>query len=205
MVCLMRLQWWIDTLSAMGPETTAPAHEVAGPVHALVAGGVPGALLAAMAEAREWDVATLPFADEAAMWEYLDHTAGNLTWASAIALGAPLKAEPVIRDFAKGAGLAAWFCAVAELTDRGRTPLPDASDAAVMRLAREGIAAIGRARARRAEIPRLARAALLPGWQAEGLLRQAANEPQRVSLARLGLSEFRRRGGLLWRSLTGTF
>jgi phytoene/squalene synthetase len=205
MICRMRLQWWADTLAAMAPDTPAPAHEVAAPVHAVVAQGrVPGALLARMAEARDWDTGTDPFADEAALWSYLDHTAGNLMWASALALGAPDTAEAAVRAFGRGAGLAAWFCAVAELTARGRSPVPDPSDEGIARLARDGLAALDRARATQGAIPRAARPALYPGWQARGLLAQAAREPGRVSTGRLGLSEFHRRGALAWRSLTGT-
>ncbi|MBY0396605.1 MAG: squalene/phytoene synthase family protein [Thermoleophilia bacterium] len=204
MVCLMRLQWWADVLGAMGPGTAPPAHEVAGPVHALVSGGVPGALLAGMAEARAWDAEAVPFRDEDDLRAYLDRTAGGLMWAAALALGAPAPAEPVVRDFARGAGLAAWFCAAAELTDRGRMPLPDPSAEGTARLAREGLAAIARARrAGRSALPPAVRPALWAGWQAPALLEQAAREPWRVAAGRLGLSEFRRRGGLLWRSLTG--
>ncbi|MFN0115920.1 MAG: squalene/phytoene synthase family protein [Paracoccaceae bacterium] len=206
MICRMRLQWWADSLLAMTPGSAPPAHEVAAPVHALVAGGaVPAGLLARMAEARDWDTDRAPFSDERALLAYLDRTAGGLMWAAALSLGAPAGAERVVRGFAKGAGLAAWFCAVAELQDRGRAPLPDPGEDVVARLAVEGLAAIARARAARAALPPGARAALFPGWQAGGLLRQAAREPGRVLAGRLGLSEFRRRGGLLWMASTGRF
>jgi phytoene/squalene synthetase len=204
MICRMRLQWWTDTLAGMAPGTAPPAHEVAAPVHALVADGrVPGALLAGMAEARDWDTGQDPFAGDAPLWDYLDRTSGGLMWAAALALGAPDGAVAAVRAHARGAGLAAWFCAVAELSSRGRAPLPDPSDTGIARLAREGLSALDLARAGQGAIPRAARAALLPGWQARGLLAQAAREPGRVRDGRLGLSEFRRRGGLLWRSLTG--
>ncbi len=56
MVCLMRLQWWADTVAVMGQGAPRKAHEVAGPLHDLVAAtGLPVALLAGMAGARDWD------------------------------------------------------------------------------------------------------------------------------------------------------
>jgi phytoene/squalene synthetase len=201
LVCRMRLQWWIDTLTAM-PADPAKAHEVAGPVHAVIAeAGLDATLLAGMAGAREWDTDGEPFADAPALWDYLDRTAGNLMWAGATVLGAPPAAERAVRDMAAAQGLAAWFCATSVLTDRGRRPLP----APVPDLAREGLERLARARAARATVPRATVPALLPGWQAGGLLRQALREPERVPSGRLGLSEFRKRGGLLWRGVTGRF
>ena len=203
MVSQMRLQWWVDTVLAM-PGAAPKAHEVAEPLHALVAKtGLPVALLAGMAEARDWDAGSGVFADRAAFDAYLDATAGNLMWAAALALGAPPGAEAAVRDLAYGSGLANWFCAVAELRSRNRQPLPDESPGAVAMLARDGLARI--ARADRSAILRSAAPALFPGWQAEGLLTQAAREPERVLAGRLGLSEFARRWGLARMALTGRF
>jgi len=201
LICRMRLQWWSDTTAAM-PGAPRRAHDVAGPLHDLVAeAGLPVRFLAAMAEARAWDTGRDPFADGAALLAHLDATAGNLMWLAALALGAPAAAEGAVRDFARGAGIAAWLRAAAGLTARGRQPLP----APVPDLAAEGLAALARARAARAAIPRRARPALYPGWQAEALLRQARREPDRVAAGRLGQSEFARRLGLLRLSLGGRF
>jgi phytoene/squalene synthetase len=205
MICRMRLQWWIDTVLAM-PEAPAKAHEVAAPLHALVREtGLPVALLAGMAEAREWDTGREPFAGRAGFDAYLDATAGNLMWAAARALSAPPSAETAVRDFAFASGLANWFCATAELASRGRQPLPDASPDGIAALGRDGLGRLARARAARSAIPREAAPALFPGWQARGLLVQATREPDRVLSGRLGLSEFRKRGGLLLRAVTGRF
>lgn len=205
LVCQMRLQWWVDTLLGMG-QGAPKAHEVAGPLDALVTeSGLPVDLLAGMAEARFWDTAPDPFADTAALWGYLDQTAGNLMWAAALALGAAAPAEATVRSFAQGAGLASWFCATAELMTRNRQPLPDTSSGAIRSLARDGLARIDTARRLRHTVPAAARPALFPGWQAAGLLRQAVARPDRVLSGRLGISEFSRRGGLAWCALTGRF
>ncbi len=58
----------------------------------------------------------------------------------------------------------------------------------------DGLARIARGRAGRRLVPRGALPAMLTGWQAEGLLRLAAREPERVLAGPLALSEFRRRG-----------
>lgn len=203
LVCQMRLQWWVDAVGQMGH--AAPlAHEVAGPLGVVVRkASLPVALLQEMAEARFWDIAREPFADGAALWSYLDATAGNLMWAAALACGSPTSAEPAVRDFAGGAGLANWFCAVAELMARNRRPLPDASTGAIEELAKAGLARINAAHGARGLVPPSARPALFPGWQAEGLLGQVMREPERVMAGRLGLSDFRKRGGLAWMALTG--
>ncbi len=204
MVCLMRLQWWADTVAGMGQGAPRKAHEVAGPLHDLVQEtGLPVALLAGMAQARDWDTGTDPFPDAGALRTYLDATAGNLMWAAALALGAPTAAEPAVRDVAHAQGLAAWFCAAATLTDRGRSPLPDPSPAGIAHLA--GTALTRLDRAGRASLPKSARPALFPAWQANRLLTQAGREPGRVAAGRLGLSEFARRAGLVRMALTGRF
>jgi phytoene/squalene synthetase len=204
MVCRIRLQWWIDVIDAAGTGGARRAHEVAGPVHDLIAGcpALAGPL-AAMARARDWDIEGDGFVDAGALTAHLDAGAGSLMWAAALALGAPATAEGAVRDVAAGQGLAAWFCAVAALTDRGRRALPDPSPAAVTALAG---AALGRlSRARFATVPRAARPALYPAWTARGLLTQAAREPGRVAAGRLGLSEFARRAALARLALTGRF
>ncbi|MCX7645961.1 MAG: squalene/phytoene synthase family protein [Rhodobacteraceae bacterium] len=201
LVCRMRLQWWIDTVSAM-PGAARRPHEVAGPLHDVVAArALPADLLAGMAEARLRDTDDAPFADAGALLAHLDATSGNLMWAAALALGAPPAAEPAVRDFARGAGLAAWLSAAAALASRGRRPLP----APVPELAAEGRAAIARARAAGRLIPPPVRPALYPGWMADALLAQAARHPARVTEGRLALPEIARRAALLRLSLTGRF
>ena len=126
------------------------------------------------------------FDDETAFATYLDHTAGNLMWAAALALGAPPAAETPVRAFAYAAGLANWLAAVPDLTSRGRHPLCDGHPAAIAALAHGGLAAITAARRKSALVPAACHPALWPGWSARARLKEAARHPERVAL---GLTE----------------
>ncbi len=202
MLAEMRLQWWIDSLTARAEAHTP--HEILGPLSDLIR-DVPAIAqpLAGLAEARRWDCWREPFADEAALWTYLDQTAAGLMWAGARVLGAPDTAEPVVRDFAAGAGMANWLTATAPLIAQGRQPLPDTSATAIAALAERARQRIKAARARRHLIPQRAIPALWTGWQARGLLAQAKADPARALSGDLALSPFREKGGLLLRAMTG--
>nr|WP_280517723.1 squalene/phytoene synthase family protein [Falsirhodobacter halotolerans] len=196
MIAEMRLQWWQDIAQDMG--TTPPrAHEVATPLAELVASqNLPVTLLAEMAEARRWDIYRDPFRDRAAFDTYLDHTAGHLMWLAAKALGAAPQVEGHVRRTAWAGGLASLLCAVPELTARGRHPLPEGD---IRDLAQEGL----RQWADGGRVPRSVAPALWPAWQAPAILRQALRDPSRVAEGRLGVSDARKRGGLLWRAMLG--
>lgn len=189
-VAEMRLQWWVDALEALRDEGRVPAHEI-GPALAPLRDHL-GPMIA-LAEARRWDCWREPFEDAAAFESYIDATAGHLAWAAARALGAPLETEGTLRARAFAAGLASFLVAVPELRARGRHPLLDDSADAISTLARAGLARLGSGGA----LPAAARVALLPGWQARGILMRAAREPGRVLEGRLAPSEFARRAGLL--------
>ncbi|NTT87415.1 phytoene/squalene synthase family protein [Tabrizicola fusiformis] len=200
MIAEMRLQWWVDVVA----EPTPRAHEVAGPLHALIRDcALPVAALQAMAEARRWDVWSEAFADPAAFQSYLDATSGALMALSVQALGGDAAAVAVARQFGAAAGLAGFLRAVPALEARGRLPLVDGRPAAVQALARAGLLQLHAARQGRAALRGLPQEALLAGWQTESLLRLAASDPMAVAEDRLTLSEFRRRGSLLWQALSG--
>ena len=202
MIAEMRLQWWRDVVAAPAPR----AHEVAGPLHGLIQDcALPLDVLDRMIEARRWDIYRDPFEDQAAMDAYLEDTAAGLMWLSGRALGAPDAAELCLRAFGWAAGLAAYLRAIPGLVERGRVPLLDGRPEAVAQLALRGLVRLDQARRLTTTVPRPARAALLAGWQAEGLLRQAARDPACVAEGRLQLSEFARRGRLLWQATTGLF
>ncbi len=200
MIAEMRLQWWRDAVEDVG-RGTIRAHEVMQPLADLMTQRrLPAETLDRMIEARRWDIYTDAFADEAAFDAYLADTAGGLMWLSGKALGAGEVSEPALRDFGWAAGLAAYLQAVPELAARGRIPLLDGREEGIAALAREGLDRLAKARA--AGMETVARPALLAGWQAPALLKMAATEPGRVGEGALQLSEFSRRGKLLWQAFT---
>lgn len=193
MIAEMRLQWWRDVVA----EPVARAHEVAGPFHGVIqAAGLPVAVLDALIAARVGDAYGAPFEDEAAFAAYLDDTAGGLMWLAAKACGG--QDEAAARALGWASGLANYLRAVPELEARGRQPLPDGRAEAVRDLAALGVARLDQAR--RGAVPK---PAALAAWQAKGLLRQVLADPMVVAEGRMGLSEFAKRGGLLWAALTG--
>lgn len=201
LIAEMRLQWWRDVVAA-AESGAARAHEVAGPLHDLIRRhSLPVAVLDRMIAARRWEVQREPFADEAALMAHLADTAGALMWLGALTLGAPAGAEAAVRAYGLAAGAATWLAAIPALEARGRQPMPEGMP--VEALACAGLAALQAARASRAAVPRGVAPALLWGWQAEGLLRQAAANPAAVRNGSLGLSEFARRGRLMWQAFTG--
>ena len=201
LVAEMRLTWWRDVIEG-APAPGAPLAEALQAVIETYA--LPPALLAELVAARQADVAREPFADAPALWRYLDQSAGHLYGAAAGILagpeGPPSEAKAPLAAFGRAAGLAAFLRAAAALKARGWDalgPLPLAP------LIREAQAELRKARAGRRAVPKTLAPALLPGWQTAGLLAQAAAVPERVAAGALGLSEFRRRGGLFWQALTG--
>jgi 15-cis-phytoene synthase len=202
MIAEMRLQWWRDALEEIEAGRPPRAHEVVTELAGILDAEAARTLDRAVA-ARRWDIYKDPFEDDAHVADYLDATSGNLMWTAARALGAPPETEQIVRDFAWGAGLAAFLRAIPELEARGRKPLPDGRPGAIQTLARDGLARIARARRSRHGLPARAAPALYPGWQATPILRQAAADPTRVAQGALGLSEFSRRARLLAVSLTG--
>ena len=201
LIAEMRLQWWRDVVENVA-SGAARAHEVAGPLHGVIRDfGLPVEVMDRLIAARRWDVHRDGFADQAALGEYIEATGAGLMWLAARALGAPDQAERVVRDYGWAAGLAGFLRAVPELEARGRVPLPEGIDLAA--LAATGLERLGAARAGRRAVPREVTPALLAGWQAEGILRQVRADPGAVRGGRLGVSEFSRRGRLLWQAFSG--
>ena len=192
MIGEMRLQWWRDVVAEPAPR----AHEVAGPFHALIhEAALPLELIDRLIEARIHDVHGEAFADAAAFSTYLDDTAGGLMWLAAKACGGT--DESAARALGWAMGLANYLRAVPELEARGRQPLPDGRAEAVQALAKDGLQRLATAKGR-VPVP-----AALAAWQARGLLRQVVADPRVVANGAMGLSEFSRRGGLLWATFTG--
>lgn len=204
----IRLMWWVEALEALAGRGTPPAHEIGPALCALPRPALAG--LVAAARARQADCWAEPFANEAALWEYLAATSGQLYAAAGAVLGATSAA---LAEFGQAAGLAAWLRAQPELLARGRLTLAGGAtpgearhgagaEARFAALAHDGLDRLARARAALREAPRAARFASLPGWQAAAVLRRAALAPEMVAQGRLGGSEFARRLGLLRARLT---
>ncbi len=83
------------------------------------------------------------------------------------------------------------------LQARGRKPVPAGTE--IARMAQTGLDWLELARAARRSLPKAVTPALLVGWQTAPLLRMAVTDPG----APLVLSEFSRRGRLLWQATTG--
>jgi phytoene/squalene synthetase len=198
MLAEIRLRWWADAVAEIAAGAAPRRHEVVIPLAEAIRGsGLPVGLFEEAIEARLHDAQGGRFADRAALDAYLDRTAGHLMVLAARHLGAGDAAEPVVRTFARGTGRAAWLAAVPQLRARGREPLP--AGVTVQEVAREGLAALARARAERRRVPGAAAPALLAGWRADRILGTLAADPGGDP----AVSEFRARAGLLWRALTG--
>ncbi len=194
LIAEMRLQWWRDVVenAASG---AARAHEVAGPLHALIRDfGLPIDVMDRLIAARRWDIHHEP---HDALGDYLEDTGAGLMWLAARALGAPDAAEDIVRAYGWATAAASYLRAVPDLQARGRQALPEGLSPGV--LAQQGLAKLGLARRGRKAVPKAVAPALLAGWQTEGLLRQVmerrSSPPQ--------LTEFQRRGRLLWQAASG--
>jgi 15-cis-phytoene synthase len=201
LIAEMRLQWWRDVVDSAA-SGAARAHEVAEPLHALIRDfGLPTEVMDTLIAARRWDIHRDPHPDADALRTYLDHTGAGLMWLAARALGAPDGAEGPVRAYGWAAAAAGYLRAMPGLVARGRLPLPEGMT--TQGLASEGLSRLAEARAARKTVPKDIAPALLAGWQAEPILRQALADPERVAQGTLGLSEFSRRGRLILQAFTG--
>ena len=182
MIAEMRLQWWRDALEEIAKGGPVRRHEVTTPLARALA-PEDAELLDELVAARRWDIYKDPFEDAAHFARYIDQTAGHLMWVAARRLGATEEA-------AYAAGIAAWLCAIPNLEEAGRVPLLDGTAEGVSALAKGALDRLKSARAKRAQIPKAARAALLPAAHAGPVLHAAVADPQKVSQA--GLPDPRR-------------
>lgn len=203
MIAEMRLQWWRDALEEIGGDGAVRRHEVVTPLADLL-DRQDAARLDELVAARRWDIYRDPFEDHAAFERHIDKTSGHLMWTAARLLGVEA-GEEIVRDFAFAVGVANWLLAIPALEARGRVPLVDGRPEAIRTLAATALETLRAARARRSDLPPAATAAMLSGWQAAAILTAARRAPARVAAGQLAPSEFRRRGGLLWRALTGAW
>lgn len=192
MVAEMRLQWWIDALSALAAAGKPVPHEFGAALEALPKAALKGLIEAA--EARRADCWTDPFEDTAQLRAYLEASSGAVFEAAGQVAGVECSA---LRAYGAAAGLANWFLALPELVARGRLGLADMDALALGHLARDGLGWLGDAEAELRKAERSARVAALAGFRARSVLKTAAKSPARILAGDLGSSEFARRFALL--------
>ena len=176
MIAQMRLQWWRDAVEEIGQGGPVRRHEVTTPLAAVLPPEA-APLLDALIAAREWDIFSEPFEDEAALEAYLSDTSANLLRAAALALGAG--DAPALADLGYAHGLANYLLAIPQLEAAGRKPLVDGRAESVGVLAKAALARF--TAARRQPIPAEAIPALLPLHDTAAILKKAAKAPQAVA------------------------
>lgn len=176
-IARMRLQWWRDALGEIAEGGLVRRHEVVTPLAlAIRAEDVP--VLDRLIKERDRDVEGDPFADEAALWAYLEATSGGLIEVASRRLGG---GGDLARAAGRALGIANWLMAVPALEAAGRKPLPDGRPDTVARLAGEGLAALREVRSGWLDVPVVARAAFYPLAGIGGVLRRAATKPALVA------------------------
>ena len=200
MIAEMRLQWWRDALGEIADRGIVRRHEVVTPLAQVLTPELANDLDRLVA-ARRWDIYRDPFEDAAHFTQYLEETAGHLSYATAQALG------DVPRDVAIDAGyamgLASYFAAIPELETQGRKPLVDGRPEAIKALAADGLARLGRARAQRDAVSANARPAFLGTRKAEKVLKLVQKSPALVAEGAIGVPGLSETAMLSWSSFSG--
>lgn len=220
LIARMRLQFWREVLEAAGAGGAPREHEVAGPLHRLVADhALPADDLTALVDARELELHGAM--DEHRFAEWLDARFGALTrLAVALLAGESAPARRAASAVGQAGGTAfALRTAPAMAAAGGPTLLPGLAgeDVAALargrttehargvahRLADRGLGLLAAARAERAAVPKAAAPALLPAWRAERVLKRAqAPALELASLVRVR-DDGARAFNLAWRALSG--
>ena len=158
LISQMRLQWWTDQIAAIVAGRTPASHEVITPLAA--AWGQDIAPLADLVEARHRDGLREPFDIPAEVIAHVDGCTGAVMGLASLACGLP--PSDLVRDQARGAGLAAWLGAYPQLRALNLGLFCDSPEA-LADLARTGIAALDSARMQGRQVPRRAASALYAG------------------------------------------
>ena len=191
MIAEMRLQFWRDILQEYLDGKPPRAHEVAAPLAAVL--DLPSAeALDAAVTARQWDIYRDPHEDEAALRRYLHNSYVVPMHVAARLLGAPEEASKGLNRLGYAGALARYLMAIPALSDAGRIPLVDGRAEMVAQMAKE---AYEQGRWGAQALRKLSKAARAPMFDALVLLpvlRQAAQNPNRVSEGTLGQGPFRK-------------
>ncbi|MDT8345500.1 MAG: squalene/phytoene synthase family protein [Thermohalobaculum sp.] len=214
-IARMRLQFWRDVVAGR----QAGAHEVAGPLAALLSGGLDRGLTEGLVEAREMELAA-PF-DRAAFDGWLQaRFCGLMRLAAASLGGTDAATQRAAADGGRAFGIAfALRLAAPMAVQAGASLLPGLDAAARGALARgettpalrdcardlagEGLAALSAARSGRPAVARAAAPAFLPLWRAGIDLRAAARPGFDMVTGFPDPGPARRALTLLGRALTG--
>lgn len=194
-IARMRLQFWTDTLDEIAAGNPPRAHEVAEPLARVVrATGADLVRLHGMVEARVADIGEVGPMDADSVVSYARGTAGHLMAVTGGALGATDMAT--LEQVGTAHGIANWLLAQPALRAAGRgfvAPAPEV----YADLAHTGLRMLAPVKAGPA-VP-----ALRAAWRTKSVLARTARDPEGVMSGSIAGSEFARRGGLLWKSVTG--
>ncbi len=211
----IRLQWWRDAIAEIYAGAPPRKHEVVEPLARVIReAALPRYPFEALIDARSFDIYADAHAGRAAFDAYLDATGAGLMRLAVASSG---------EDAAQIAGHVGWthgaaglLRALPTLWSAGRDPLPvegglprqqvlngemPASVAeAVRAVARDGLDRLELAG--RPGLNDTAKAALRAGWRSEAVLKAIARDPAAIFTG-VEVSDFRRKGSLLIRTLAG--
>ncbi|SOH92295.1 Phytoene/squalene synthetase [Monaibacterium marinum] len=211
----IRLQWWRDAIAEIYAGNTPRRHEVVEPLAEIIrSANLPRWPFEALIDARVFDIYADGHLGRPAFDAYLDATSGGLMRLAVMACGDDAAELSGHIGWAQGA--AGLIRALPALWAAGRDPLPiagdlprqellngkmpDAAADAIRAVAQDGLQRL--ANAQRAAISDSAKAALRAGWRSQATLQAVARDPAAI-FSGLETSEFRRKGGLLLRTMTG--
>ena len=199
MIAEMRLQFWRDVVADAVAGKPVRAHEVAGPLATLIrARDLDAEMLDQMIAARRYDIYPQDRGQSGLdLDQYLQRTGGHLMALSAAACGMPRDLVTAAQDVGTAMGTAQWLRALPDLMRHGQVAEADLDSDALVARAQGALAMLQKRRGTGfgPAVPAL-RAAWLTPW----VLRQVIADPRRAIDGALTPSEFRRRGGLLWRA-----
>jgi len=197
MIARMRLQWWRDALEEIAAGGVIRRHEVVTPLAlAIRAEDVP--VLLRLIDARDRDVEGEAFVDAAALWSYLEATAGGLIEVAARRLGG---GADLAAPAGRALGLASWMMAVPALQAAGRPVLPAGADWAG--LARDGLTEWRKVRRGMGAVPASAHGAFFPLAGFGHVLARAAKDPALIEADGLEPGPFAMRSRLALTAATG--
>lgn len=202
MIAEMRLQFWRDTVADAVAGKAVRAHEVAGPLAEVIrAHDLPEDLLDQMIAARRFDIyPSDPAQSGLDLDGYLRRTAGHLMALTGLACGMAQTQVQAAQDVGQAMGTALWLRAVPDLAGHQRVAAGDLDSDALVARARAALRLLDQ---RKAADFGTAKPAIRAAWLTRPILQQAIADPRRVVDGALAVSEFRRRGSLLARAMTG--